>query len=151
MTRDNAIFFKNTLHNNNNNNDDDDDDDDDDDNTWAAPLSTMEGNLCGGIGSRPVKITPHNGVGTDVCMSDHNLFSQIWKTLLLVTPGHFQQWRNLLHQCEPQVKKLHPTCADRAANPNFPVHDVIALRSTTRLHTGHTNVICLRVNFLPIC
>ena len=50
----------------------------------------MEGNLCEGLGSRPVEVT-QDSVRIDACMSGHTPVSQIWnlEKLLQLSLGHF--------------------------------------------------------------
>ena len=63
-------------------------------------LFTSEGNLRGGQGSGLFRITSTRWLREQMCTHRPH-------------PG--------LTNCEPPVKRLQPTCADRAANPDLPV------------------------------
>ena len=74
---------------------------------------TSEGNLHGGLGSRSFRMShvrPHSGLT--------NL--EFGRVLLLLLLGHLAYFMERNRGCEPQVKKLQPTCADRAVNPHLP-------------------------------
>ena len=70
-------------------------------------LFTSEGNLQGGLGSGPFMITPTR------CCGNGYPHVRIW------TFSAYLVEKNC--GCEPLVKKLQPTCADRAVNPNLSV------------------------------
>ena len=81
---------------------------------------TSEGNLRGGLGSEPfLRLHQHDGVGMDVRTSGHTpglTNFRIWKSLYLNPLEHFRLVEKN-RGCEPRVKKLQLTCADRADLP----------------------------------